>query len=142
MATVANDDSVHVTKLDELRQHLDPAESPRLDRIFAGMPAPIRLVRFDPTGSQLVTVAGDGLIRIWQLDTGKLLEAARRVAGRNLTCAEWKSISPASPTPGPSLTSLSPRSRGWPTLQKISASSQDWGNPVVNSVCRDSADVL
>jgi WD40 repeat protein len=94
VATVANDDSVHVSNLEEIRQHLDPAESPRLDRIFAGMPPPIRLVGFDPTGSQLVTVAGDGVIRIWRLDTAKLLEAARRVAGRNLTRAEWKQYFP------------------------------------------------
>jgi WD40 repeat protein len=94
VATIANDDSVHVANLDEIRAHLDPSEFPRIDRILAGMRPPIRVVQFDPTGNQLVTVARDGVIRVWQLNTRKLLEAARRAAGRNLTQAEWNQYFP------------------------------------------------
>ena len=97
LVTAANDDSAHVVDPEQLIRERDPAEPPPPARIFPGLAPPVRLVRFDPNANQLVTVAGDGIIRVWRLDTFRLLEAAERVAGRNLTQQEWKQYFPGIP---------------------------------------------
>ena len=95
VATVGTDDTVHISNLAELRQHLDNAwVSPHRSHPRRHAPSDPRRPLRPHSDRKLVTVAGDGAIRVWQLDTSKLLEAARRVAGRNLTRDEWKQYFP------------------------------------------------
>jgi WD40 repeat protein len=94
LVTAGSDASVHLLDLDDYFRPRGPAESPPPARIFPGLSAPVSPIRFSPGSTQLATVAGDGIIRIWRLDTAKLLETAQRVVGRNLTGAEWKQYFP------------------------------------------------
>jgi WD40 repeat protein/energy-coupling factor transporter ATP-binding protein EcfA2 len=71
-----------------------PDESDPLPRIFPGLARPMRVVRFDAEARRLVTVAGDGIIRVWTLDNDELLRIAARTAGRNLTRQEWNQYFP------------------------------------------------
>jgi WD40 repeat protein len=87
-------DSVHLLEIEEFFGPRAAAESPPSARVFPGMSSAVRLVRLSADTTQLATVAGDGIIRIWRLDTAKLLEAAERVVGRNLTLPEWQRYFP------------------------------------------------
>ncbi len=55
-------------------------------------------VAFSPDSRRLATVGMDGVVRVWNLDVGELVELACRVAGRNLTLEEWdESVRPPAP---------------------------------------------
>ncbi len=94
LATTGNDDTVRVWDLNLIGKVRSPDESDPLPRVFPGLVRPMRVVRFDAEARRLVTVAGDGVIRIWTLDNDELLRIAARTAGRNLTRQEWNQYFP------------------------------------------------
>ncbi len=94
LATTASNDSAIVIDIPQWTSKRESGVAPPLPRSLPGLSPPVRLLRFGPDSRQLVTVGVDSLIRVWQLDTDKLLEAAERVAGRNLTHAEWNQYLP------------------------------------------------
>jgi WD40 repeat protein len=94
LATTGNDDTVRVWDLNVAGKARNPDESDPIPRVFPGLSLPMRVVRFDPEGRRLITVAGDGVIRVWTLDNNELLKIAARTARRNLTRQEWNQYFP------------------------------------------------
>ena len=64
------------------------------------MPSPgllSMLVIPSPDGTRLLTGTGNGTTAIWDLDTRHWEDRACRIAGRNLTRAEWREYLPDQP---------------------------------------------
>jgi WD40 repeat protein len=60
-------------------------------------PSMITKIAFGFDDRRLITVCDDGSIRLWSLGVKDLIDIAERVAGRNLTFAEWRRYFPGSP---------------------------------------------
>ncbi len=63
--------------------------------ILAGHSGTISSLAFTPQG--LVSSAGDGTVRLWELSTQGLIQRGCQSAGRNLTLKEWKTYIPSEP---------------------------------------------
>ena len=94
VAITGNDETVRAGSGKMIGKTRDPDESDPLPRVFPGLVRPMRVVRFDANAKHLITVAGDGVIRIWALNNDGLLKIAARTAGRNLTQQEWEQYFP------------------------------------------------
>ncbi len=62
--------------------------------VLRGHERSVRTVVFSPDGHALVTGSDDGTARLWNLHLDELIDLACRVAGRNLSQAEWEQFLP------------------------------------------------
>ena len=75
----------------QIMPRLNPEMEPDLGTVFPDL-------SFSPDGRRMATVDLEGAVRVWRLEVAELIEAACRIAGRNLSIDDWqKWVQPPAP---------------------------------------------